>query len=228
MGGQRYEKARQLVDKDKTYSLEDAVERIQVFETANFNETVELLALLNIDPSESGQTMRGSVSLPNGIGKERTVLCFAEGEDADDAERAGAEYVGGQELAERIEEEEFFDYDVALAGEYAMRYVGPIGQLLGPKGLMPSPKDGTVVAEGDFEQAVTEFKSGRVEYRTDEGGNIHLPVGKEDFDPDDLVENIEFFLNHLRANRPTGVSGRLFQKCYLSKTMSPSVRFSPA
>ncbi len=228
MGGQRYRQARELIDRDRTYTLEDAVERIQVLDTANFNETIELLALLNIDPAQSSQSVRGSVSLPNGIGKERTVLCFAEGEDAEDAERAGADYVGGQELAERIEEEGFFDFDVALAGEYAMRYVGPIGQLLGPKGLMPSPKDGTVVSEGDFERAVREFRSGRVEYRTDEGGNIHVPVGKEDFEPDELVENIDFFLDHLRANRPTGVSGRMFQKCYLSKTMSPSVRFSPA
>jgi len=228
MGGKRYAEARELVDKDRSYSLEDAVELVKMFDTADFNQTVELLALLGVDPSQSDQMVRGSVSLPNGIGKKRTVLCFAEGEDAEDAEAAGADYVGGEELAERIEEENFFDYDVAIAAEYAMRYVGPIGRLLGPKGLMPSPKDGTVVSEGAFAEAVDEFKAGRVEYRTDSGGNVHVPVGQEDFPGEQLVENVTFFLNHLRSNRPSGASGRYMQKCYLSKTMSPSVRFSPA
>ncbi len=228
MGGKRYAEARELVDKDKLYSLEDAVELVKMFETADFNETVELLALLGVDPSHSDQVVRGSISLPNGIGKERTVLCFAEGEDAEDAEAAGADYVGGEELVERIEEEEFFDFDVAIAAEYAMRYVGPIGRLLGPKGLMPSPKSGTVVSEGEFGQAVEEFKAGRLEFRTDSGGNVHVPVGQEDFSDEELVENVTFFLNHLRAIRPSGVSGRYMEKCYLSKTMSPSVRFSPA
>ncbi len=227
MSGKRYQEAEELVDKHKSYSLEEAVEIVKTFPSVGFNETVELTALLGVDPSQSDQMVRGSVSLPNGLGTERVVLCFAEGEDAEDAEEAGADYVGGEELAERIEEEEFLDFDVALAAEYAMQYVGPIGRILGPKGLMPSPKSGTVISEGNFDTAVPEFKKGRVEYRTDSGGNIHVPVGKEDFPAEDLQENAQFLLNQLRADKPPSTSGRYFRKCYLSKTMSPSVRFAP-
>lgn len=228
MPGKRYKQAAEKVDNEKEYPLEDAVFMVQEFASARFNETIDLAVRLGIDPQKSDQAVRGSVSLPAGLGTSRTVLVFAEGEDADDAEEAGADYVGGEELAERIEEDEFLDFDVALAAEYAMRYVGPIGRILGPKGLMPSPKDGTIIPEGNFGEAVEEFKKGRVEFRSDSGGNIHVPVGKEEFSQQELENNIRYFMEHLKGERPAGASGRFFRKVVLSKTMSPGVKVDPA
>lgn len=219
----RYQKAAEQVDRDEVYTLPEAITFVKEFEPANFDETVELSIALGIDPDQS--SVRGSIALPNGLGQERTVLVFAEGDDAREAEEAGADYVGGEELAEKIENEGFVNFDVALAAQYAMPYVGPIGRILGPKGLMPSPKSGTVISEGDFEEAVKEFKAGRIEYRSDDGGNLHIPVGKDHFTTDDLQGNIEFFLDHLMRQRPEGAGGRFLKRCYLSKTMSPSVEF---
>lgn len=227
MTSQRYQQAKEKIDEDAVYTLSEAVAFVKEFESVQFDETVELAVALGIDPKQSDQMVRGSISLPNGVGQERTVLCFAEGDDARDAEEAGADYVGGEELADRIENEGLLNFDVALAAEYAMRYVGPIGRILGPKGLMPSPKSGTVIPEGEFGQAVEEFKSGRIEYRSDDGGNVHIPVGKDRFPADDLQGNIEYFLEHLHRKRPEGAKGRFLKRCYLSKTMSPSVEFRP-
>lgn len=197
-----------------------AVKVLKGFNNAKFDETVELSVKLGIDPRKSDQIVRGSFTLPHGIGKERRVIVFAEGDKAEEAKSAGAVEVGSAELAARIQEG-WLDFDVAIATPEMMRHVGKLGKVLGPAGKMPSPKSGTVTAK--VREAVADFRAGKVEYRNDKGGNLHIPVGKKSFEENALAENIEAILDHIKSSKPAGAKGSFMQRVYLCATMSPSV-----
>jgi large subunit ribosomal protein L1 len=207
-------------DSQKRYPLAEALEVLESFPKPRFDETVELCVRLGIDPKKSDQMVRGSVSLPKGIGKTRIVAVFAEGEAAEAAEAAGADIVGSEDLAQRIQEG-FSDFDVCIAHPSMMRHVGKLGRLLGPQGKMPSPKSGTVTE--NISDAVSEFKAGKVEFRADSGGNVHVPVGKRSFAAGDLEANITHFVDHLRTIRPAAVKGAYVRKVSVSATMSPGI-----
>lgn len=201
-------------------SLNDAVKQLKSFGTTKFNQTVEVSTNLGIDPRQSDQNVRGSVALPHGIGKSVRVAVFAQGENAEKATAAGADIVGGDDLAQKIKGG-FMDFDVALATPDMMGVVGPLGRLLGPRGLMPSPRSGTVTT--DITSAVREFKAGKIEFRNDKGGNVAAPVGKLSFSETQLVENISTFLNHLKAVKPTAAKGTYIRSITISATMSPGI-----
>ena len=218
--GKRYEKAAKRVDPDRRYPLPEAVAILQSFEPAKFDETVNLAVRLGIDPKKTDQLVRGAVSLPRGLGRTVRVLVFAEGDLAAQAREAGADFVGSEDLAKKILGG-WADFDIAIAHPDLMKVVGRLGKVLGPQGKMPSPKSGTVTP--DVVRAVREFKAGKVEFRTDAGGNVHAPVGKRSFPADHLVENVTAILDHLRAARPAAVKGVFLSKVVLSSTMSPGV-----
>ena len=207
-------------EKHKRYDLGSALGVLAGFPKPKFDETVELAMRLGIDPKKSDQMIRGSVSLPKGIGKSRSVIVFAEGEAAKEAEEAGADAVGGEELAQRIQDG-WMDFDVCIAHPAMMRVVGRLGRVLGPSGKMPSPKSGTVTPQ--VGQAVTEFKAGKVEFRADAGGIVHVPVGKRSFEADALAENIRFFVDHLLHVKPSAVKGPYIKKLSISGTMTPGL-----
>lgn len=209
------------VDCDKEYPLEQAVAILKSTINTKFDETVEIVMKLGIDTKKSDQLVRGSVSLPKGIGKSVKVLAFAEGEAAEIAKKAGADVVGGKEIADKIINEGWLDFDVAIAHTPTMKFVGKLGKTLGPKGKMPSPKSGTVVE--DVGKAVQEFKAGKVEFRADSGGNIHAPVGKKSFTAENLMTNIETFIEHIKHVRPATSKGTYVQKIVISTTMGPGV-----
>lgn len=209
------------VDKLKRYSVEEAAALLKSMKNAKTDETVNIVMKLGVDPRKSDQMVRGSVSLPKGIGKQVKVLVFAEGDLAEEAKKAGADVVGGGELVDKILAENWMDFDVAIAHPGMMRFVGKLGKVLGPKGKMPSPKSGTV--SPDIVKAVTEFKAGKVEYRTDSGGNVHAPVGKKSFLPENLVANIETFIEHIKQVKPQTAKGTYIQKVVISSTMGPGI-----
>jgi large subunit ribosomal protein L1 len=201
--------------------LADAIRQLKAFDTTKFNQTVEVSTNLGIDPRQSDQNVRGSVALPNGIGKSVRVAVFAQGENAEKATAAGADIVGGDDLANRIKGG-FLDFDVALATPDMMGVVGPLGRLLGPRGLMPSPRSGTVTT--DIASGVREFKAGKIEFRNDKGGNVAAAVGKLNFTETQLLENINTFLNHLRTVKPAAAKGNYIRTVTISATMSPGIR----
>ncbi len=201
--------------------LVDAIRQLKAFDTTKFNQTVEVSTNLGIDPRQSDQNVRGSVALPNGIGKSVRVAVFAQGENAEKATAAGADIVGGDDLATRIKGG-FLDFDVALATPDMMGVVGPLGRLLGPRGLMPSPRSGTVTT--DIASGVREFKAGKIEFRNDKGGNVAAAVGKLNFTETQLLENINTFLNHLRTVKPAAAKGTYIRSVTISATMSPGIR----
>ena len=200
--------------------IAEAVELLLNFESAKFDETVELAVKLGIDPKNSQQIVRGAVSLPHGIGKTVRVIAFAEGDAAPAAVEAGAIEVGGQDLAKKILDG-WMEFDVAIAHPSMMRHVGKLGRILGPHGKMPSPKSGTVT--DNVAQAVGEFVAGKVEFRNDSGGNIHAPVGKKSFPSEKLIGNVQALLEHLVAVKPAASRGQYLQRAMLSATMSPGV-----
>jgi large subunit ribosomal protein L1 len=202
-------------------SLAEAVRQLKTFGTTKFNQTVEVSTNLGIDPRQSDQNVRGSVGLPHGIGKTVRVAVFAQGENAEKATAAGADIVGGDDLAAKIKGG-FLDFDVALATPDMMGVVGPLGRLLGPRGLMPSPRSGTVTT--DITAAVREFKAGKIEFRNDKGGNVAAPVGKLSFTEAQLIDNINTFLNHLRSVKPATAKGTYIRSVTISATMSPGIR----
>jgi large subunit ribosomal protein L1 len=216
----RYERAAEGVDGSKKFSIEEAVELIHRTGSAKFDETVELALRLGIDSRKSDQMVRGSVSLPRGIGKTRTVIVFAEGEDAEEATQAGADEVGGADLVKKIQDG-WMDFDVAIAKPSMMRHVGRLGKLLGPQGKMPSPKAGTVTE--NLGPAVKEFKAGKIEFRADSAGNLHAPMGRKSFENEALVENVSAFLEHIRSMRPAAVKGTYILNGSLSATMGPGI-----
>jgi large subunit ribosomal protein L1 len=214
----RYLQAAAKVDSTKTFAPADALRLIKSLPGTKFDETIEVAIHLGIDPKKTDQLVRGAVSLPKGLGKAVKVIVFAEGDKAAAATAAGADIVGSGELAEKVLGG-WTDFDIVIASPDMMKHVGKLGKVLGPQGKMPSPKSGTVTA--DVAAAVREFKAGKVEFRTDAGGNVHAPVGKRSFKAEDLEANLRAFLDHLIAMRPPAVKGQFVRKVSVSTTMGP-------
>ncbi len=223
--GKKYLKALELFDRRKAYTVEEAVDilkKIAQTTQRKFDETVELAMRLNVDPKYADQMVRGSVVLPNGLGKPIKVLVLAEGEDAKRAEEAGADFVGGENLINKILKEEWIDYDVVIATPEVMPKVAKLGRILGPRGLMPNPKTGTVTK--NLEQAIKDAKKGRVEFKVDKAGNIHMPVGKVSFEKEKLTENIYSAIDAVVRARPPGAKGQYVKSITLSTTMGPGIK----
>jgi len=216
--------ALERVDREKLYGPGDAVDLVKDLAKASFDETVEVAVRLGVDPRKADQIVRGTLSLPAGTGRNVKVAVFAAGEDASAAREAGADTVGAEDLVARVEGG-FLDFDVAIATPALMGQVGKLGRLLGPRGLMPNPKTGTVTT--DVAKAVTEFKGGRVEYRTDKVGNVHVGIGKVSFSRDKLLENFHAVIDELVRAKPAAAKGRYLRTVTLSSTMSPGVRIDP-
>jgi large subunit ribosomal protein L1 len=231
MPSKRYQKALEMVDVHKAYPLKDAVGILVKFPKAKFNETIELACRLGVDPKQSDQMVRGTVALPHGSGKTVRVLVFAKpGPAAEAAKAAGAEHVGYDDLIKKCNEG-WVDFDVAVATPEAMAEVRKLGKVLGPRGLMPNPKTGTVTE--DTAKAVKEVKAGRVEFKIDKAANVHVPVGKVSFSPEQIVENARAVVEAILKAKPAGARGVYVQRCTLSATMSPPVAldlkdFNPA
>lgn len=217
----RYRALRDQAQVTAPVPLPEAVKILKQFGTTKFNQTVEVSTNLGIDPRQSDQNVRGSVALPHGIGKAVRVAVFAKGDNAEKARAAGADIVGEDDLAQQIKGGTM-DFDVALATPDMMGLVGPLGRILGPRGLMPSPRSGTVAT--DIASAVKEFKAGKIEFRNDKGGNVAAPVGKLSFSEEQLVENIQTFLTHLRSVKPAAAKGTYIRSVTVSATMSPGIR----
>lgn len=217
----RYEKAAKLRDVTKAYSPEEAVKVLASFDKPKFDETVDLSIKLGIDPKQPDQALRGSFSLPRGLGRSKKVVVFAMGDKAEEARQAGADEVGGDELIKKVEAG-WTDFDVAIAHPSLMAKVGKLGRVLGPQGKMPSPKSGTVADA--IGRAVKEFKAGKIEFRNDDAGNLHVPVGKRSFEPQALLENIQAFLEYVKGLKPAASKGDYLQRVVLSSSMSPGIR----
>ncbi len=214
------------IDKERLYSPREALELLKDLDGAKFDESVEVHVKLNVDPRKADQMVRGTLMLPNGTGKARKVAVFAVGENAREAEEAGADVVGSEELAARIRDEGFTEFDVAVATPDQMSIVGRLGPFLGPRGLMPNPKSGTVTP--NVGRAVEEIKRGKVEYRVDRYGIIHGIIGKKSFDLDSLIENYFALRDELQRVRPAAVKGRYFRSVAITSTMGPSIKVDPA
>ncbi|MCY2939860.1 MAG: 50S ribosomal protein L1 [Planctomycetota bacterium] len=213
--------------KEGQQPLKKAITLLKQVKRAKFNETVEVHMSLGVDTTQADQLIRGSVALPHGIGKSVRVAIFCQGENQTIARKAGADFVGGDELIKKVQDENWMDFDVALATQDMMAKVIRLGKVLGPRGLMPTPKAGTVVPTGgDVAAAVKDFKAGKVEYRTDKGGNIHAGVGKIDFEDDKLAENITVFVNQIRNAKPVGVRGNYVLSITVAGTMTPGIPVS--
>lgn len=217
----RYAALLEKVDRTKTYTIDEGIEVLKSLHSTKFDETVELSVKLGIDPKKLQQPVRGSVVLPHGTGKTKRVLVFASGENYKKAQQAGADYVGGNELAEKIKNG-WLDFDYVIATPDMMKIVAPLGKILGPRGLMPNPKTGTVTE--NVENAVKEAKRGKVDFKMDKDGNIHLPVGKVSFPNENLKENIISALSAILSVKPQGVRGTYIKSIHLSLTMSPSIK----
>lgn len=221
MPSKRYQKARSLIEPERNYNLKSAVELLAKFPKAKFNETVDLSFRLGVDPRQSDQMVRGTVPLPHGSGKVVRVLVFAKpGGSADAARAAGAEFVGFEEMIKKCQEG-WTDFDIAVATPEAMVEVRKLGKVLGPRGLMPNPKTGTVT--DDTAKAVREFKAGRVEFKVDKTGNLHVPVGKTGFTPVQLEENARSVIEAVLKARPSSAKGIFVRTCVISSTMSPAI-----
>ncbi len=218
--GKNIKNAKELIDRSQTYGLEDALELLKKGAFAKFDETVEVSVRLGVDPRKADQMVRGAVVLPNGLGKTVRVLVFAKGEKAQEAEAAGADFVGGDDLAAKIKDG-WYDFDTAIASPDMMGVVGKIGRLLGPRGLMPNPKVGTVTM--DIDRAVQEAKSGKIEYRVEKAGIIHAPVGKVSFDAQKLKENILSLMDVLIKAKPSSAKGTYLKKITISSTMGAGI-----
>ena len=219
--GKKYVEASKLVEKNKNYSLDEAIELAKKTSITKFDSSVEIAIKLNIDTKKADQQMRGSLVLPNGNGKTKRILVLAKGEAATAAKNAGADFVGELDLIEKIEKENWFDFDIIIATPEMMPALGKIGKVLGPKGLMPNPKTGTVTPTPA--NAVEDVKKGMIEYRADQYGNIHCLVGKVSFDDAKLVENIAYVLNVLAKAKPSTVKGKYVQNISVSTTMGPGI-----
>lgn len=229
MSGKKYEAAAKLIDRQQYYVLPEALKLIKQMVSEEktkrkFDETVELHFRLGIDPRHSDQQVRSTVLLPAGLGKKVRVLVFAEGEDARAAETAGADIVADDQIINKIANEGWMDFDAALATPAMMKKLGRIARVLGPRGLMPNPKAGTVVEGSDIQRAVDELKAGRVEFRNDKTGNLHVPIGKSSFTQEQLEENARAVLNAVVAQRPSAVKGIYLRRLVVCSTMSPGVR----
>ena len=217
----RYNESLKLVEKGKKYGAKEALEIIEKMPKAKFDETVELHVKLGVDSKHADQQVRGTVVLPNGTGKTLKVLVFAKGPKADEAEKAGADYVGAEELIPKIQNDNWFDYDVVVATPDMMGVVGRLGKVLGPKGLMPNPKSGTVTM--DVTKAISEIKSGKVEYRLDKNNIIHLGFGKVSFGADKLEENYQTIIDAIIKAKPAAAKGQYIKSISISTTMGPGL-----
>ena len=217
----RYEESAKLIDKKKEYEISEALSIIEKMPKTKFDETVELHVKLGVDSKHADQQVRGTVVLPNGTGKTQRVLVFAKGPKAKEAEEAGADFVGAEELIPKIQNDNWFEYDVIVATPDMMGVVGRLGKVLGPKGLMPNPKSGTVTM--DVTKAISEIKSGKVEYRLDKNNIIHLGFGKVSFGADKLLENYEVIMNAIIKAKPAAAKGQYIKSVALTTTMGPSI-----
>jgi len=222
--GKRYQDATKKVDRNTLYDPSDAIKLVKEISSAKFDETIDLAFRLGIDPRHADQQVRGAVVLPHGTGKTQTVLVFAKGDKAREAEEAGADYVGAEDLIEKIQGG-WFDFDVAVSTPDMMGQVGKLGRLLGPKGLMPNPKVGTVTM--DVTRAIAEIKAGKVEYRVEKTGIIHVVIGKASFEEEKLMDNFRTMADTINKAKPPGAKGQYIRSVAISSTMSPAVRISP-
>jgi len=222
--GKRYLAAEKLITRDQSYPLADAVALVKQIATAKFDETIELHFRLGIDPRHSDQQVRSTVLLPHGLGKTVRVLVFAEGEDARAAEAAGADFIGDDEMINRIQKDNFLDFEATLAVPSMMSKVGRLGRILGTRGLMPNPKTGTVVPPEELARAVQELKAGRVEFRNDKSGNLHIPVGKASFAAENILENAQAIIGAVNRQKPAAIKGIYIKKAAITTTMGPSVK----
>ncbi len=222
--GKKYQDAAKLVEA-KLYDAQDAIELVKKTATANFDETIEVAVRLGVDPKYADQQVRGAIVLPHGTGKTKKVLVFAKGDKVKEAEAAGADYVGSDEFVTKIQGG-WFDFDVTVATPDMMGVVGRLGKILGPRGLMPNPKLGTVTM--DVTKAVKEIKAGKVEYRTDKAGNVHVPIGKKSFDNEKLFQNLQVLIDTLIKVRPAAAKGQYMKSVTLSSTMGPGIHVNPS
>ena len=222
--GKKYQDSAKLVDKSNLYDVNEALDLVTKTAKANFDETVELAVRLGVDPRHADQQVRGTVVLPNGTGKEIRVLVLAKGEKIKEAEAAGADYAGGEELVEKIQNENWFEFDVIIATPDMMGVVGKIGRVLGPKGLMPNPKSGTVTF--DVGQAVKETKAGKVEYRVDKAAIINVPIGKVSFGVEKLAENFKTIADAIIKAKPAAAKGRYLKSVTVASTMGPGIKIN--
>ena len=221
----RFQETKEKVDRERQYSPEEAVSKAKETATAGFDETIDLSARLGVKPEHADQNIRGTIVLPAGTGQEVKIAVFAKGEKAREAEEAGADFVGQEDLAEKIEDG-WLEFDLALATPDMMSVVGPLGRILGPQGLMPNPNAGTVTF--DLAESIEEFKAGKLEYRVDDAGNIHLPIGKASFSEEDLLKNFRAIMKRLLEEKPASASGKYLRNVVLSATMGPGIKVDSA
>jgi large subunit ribosomal protein L1 len=225
--GKKYREAAQKVDRSRQYTPEEAIELVKETTFTQFDATVEVHMRLGVDPRHADQMVRGVVLMPNGLGKTVRILVFAEGDDARIAEQAGADHVGGQDLAERIQEG-WLEFDLVLATPSMMRVVGRLGRILGPRGLMPSPRAGTIAQGEDLERLISEARLGRVEFRVDRTSNLHAPIGKASFEAPKLMENLAAFMDAIKKARPAASKGTYIRKVVVASCMGPGIKVDPA
>ncbi len=224
--GKKYKDSAKLIDKNVQYDAAEGMELLCKTATAKFDETVELHVKLGVDSRHADQQVRGAIVLPHGTGKTVRTLVFAKGDKADAAREAGADYVGDKDLVEKIQKENWFDFDVVIASPDMMGVVGRLGKLLGPKGLMPSPKAGTVTP--DVAKAVKEVKAGKIEYRLDKTNIIHCPIGRASFGPEKLTENFNAIMGAIIKARPASAKGQYVKSCVVATTMGPGIKMNAA
>ena len=224
--GKNYKEGAKLIDKQTLYDPSEAFDLVTKASKAKFDETVELHVKLGVDSRHADQQVRGAIVLPHGTGKTRKVLVFCKDERQQEALDAGADYVGGQDMVQKIQQENFFDYDVVVATPDMMGVVGRLGKILGPKGLMPTPKAGTVTP--NIAQAVKEIKAGKIEYRLDKTNIIHCPIGKVSFGPEKLNENFNTLMSAIIKAKPAAAKGQYIKSCVTASTMGPGVKINPA
>ena len=224
--GKKYIESAKLVDRSKLYDTEEALDTVVKTAKAKFDETVEIHVKLGVDSRHADQQVRGAIVLPNGTGKQVRVLVFAKGDKAQAAIDPGAEFVGAEDMVQRIQKENFFDYDVVIASPDMMGLVGRLGRVLGPKGLMPNPKAGTVTM--DVAKAVKEAKAGKIEYRLDKTNIIHCPIGKVSFGTEKLAENFNTLMNAIIKAKPAAAKGQYIRSCVVASTMGPGVKVNAA
>ncbi|OFI06904.1 50S ribosomal protein L1 [Clostridium acetireducens DSM 10703] len=224
--GKDYKESLKLIDKDALYTVQEAMDLVIKTSKAKFDETIELAVRLGVDPRHADQQVRGAIVLPHGTGKKVKVLVFAKGDKVKEAEDAGADYVGSDEYIQKIQNENWFDFDVVVATPDMMGVVGRLGRILGPKGLMPNPKSGTVTF--DVAKAIEDIKAGKVEYRVDKTSIIHVPIGKRSFEVQKLYENFHVLMEAIVKAKPAAAKGQYIKSVSISSTMGPGIKINPA